>query len=229
MNPFNLVSLGGATGVTGSCHLLQAQGLNILIDCGIPQGRDTAVPMEQWPVLPREIHFLFLTHAHIDHIGRVPELVRRGFKGEILCTHGTKALLGPMLRDAMSLAGNPQEEAGRLEQVIDGLSWGFEYNETFDLKRAIRFRLYRAGHILGSCVIRLECRGPDWAVVFSGDLGAKDTPILPDPEIPDPCDLLVLESTYGDRNHDDRKQRVARLGRLLQRALSDGGRVLIPA
>lgn len=229
MTPFTLVSLGGASRVTGSCHLLQAQGLNMLIDCGIAQGHDTAIPMDKWPVPPSGIPFLFLTHAHIDHIGRIPELIRKGFKGEILCTHGTKALLGPMLRDAMSVTGVSQEEADRLDRVIDDLSWGFEYDETFDLRAGVRFRLYRAGHILGSCIIRLEASRPDWAVVFSGDLGAADTPILPDPEVPDPCDLLVLESTYGDRLHDDRKQRVGRLGQIIERALSDGGKVLIPA
>jgi metallo-beta-lactamase family protein len=200
-----------------------------MIDCGIAQGRDTVLPMDRWPVPASEIHFLFLTHAHIDHIGRIPELIRGGFKGEIICTHGTKALLGPMLRDAMSLTGFSREDAGGLNELIDDLSWGFEYDEVFDLRRGVRFKLYRAGHILGSCIIRFEADRPDWSVVFSGDLGAADTPILPDPEIPDPCDLLVLESTYGDRLHDDRSQRIDRLSRILETALSDGGKVLIPA
>ena len=95
--------LGAEKGVTGSCHLLQAKNLNILIDCGIAQGRDSIIPIKDWPVKPQELDFLFLTHAHIDHIGRLPELIQSGFNGEIITTHPTKALLGPMLKDAMSL------------------------------------------------------------------------------------------------------------------------------
>ena len=96
----NIVHLGGERTVTGSCHLMQAKGLNILVDCGLAQGNDALLPMEAWPVKPGEIDFLFLTHAHIDHIGRVPELIQKGFRGEILTTHATKALLAPMLEDA---------------------------------------------------------------------------------------------------------------------------------
>ena len=109
------------------------------------------------------------------------------------------------------------------------MSWGFEYNEKFDLKKGIRFTLGCAGHILGSCFIRFEVRNPDWSVIFSGDLGGKDTPILPDPDVPEPADIIVLESTYGDRLHENRRERIERLGSVLTRALSDGGKVYIPA
>ena len=99
-----IVHLGGENTVTGSCHLLQANGLNIMVDCGLAQGSDRLMPMESWPVTPADVDFLFLTHAHIDHIGRVPELVQKGFRGEILSTHATKALLEPMLRDAAAFS-----------------------------------------------------------------------------------------------------------------------------
>jgi metallo-beta-lactamase family protein len=221
--------LGAEKGVTGSCHLLQAKNLNILIDCGIAQGRDSIIPIKDWPVKPQELDFLFLTHAHIDHIGRLPELIQNGFNGEIITTHPTKALLGPMLKDAMSFACLTAREIVDLEQTIQDLTWGFEYNDTFDLKNGIKFTLGRAGHIMGSCFIRIEMSSPDWSVIFSGDLGGYDTPILCDPEIPEPADYLVLESTYGDRIHEDRTQRIKRLELLINRALSDRGKIFIPA
>ena len=111
---------------------------------------------------------------------------------------------------------------------IDNMTWGFEYGESFNLRKGVRFSMGRAGHILGSCWIRFEIDGGP-IIVFSGDIGAKNTPILPDPEVPDPCDLLVMESTYGDRNHEDRIMRIQRLGDVLSKALADQGKVLIPA
>ena len=227
MNP--IVHLGAEHAVTGSCHLLQIRGLNIIVDCGMAQGRDSLIPMENWPVEPSELHYLFLTHAHIDHIGRLPELIQNGFKGEIITTHATKVLIGPMLRDAMGFSSMTEREIVKMEETIDDLSWGFEYNQEFDLKNGIEFTLGCAGHILGSCFIRFEVKEPNWSVIFSGDLGAKNTPILPDPDVPEPADLLVLESTYGNRIHEDRHQRVQRLGNVLTRALSDGGKVYVPA
>lgn len=224
-----IIHLGGERGVTGSCHLLQARGLNILVDCGSTQGEDPAVSMENWPVRPDQIDYLFLTHAHIDHSGRVPELVQRGFAGEIITTRPTKALLGPMLADAMGLTGMGTEQITTTWQTIDRLAWGFEYGQTFDLEKGIKFKLGRAGHILGSCFVRFEMEPAGWSVIFSGDLGSVDTPILPDPDPPDCCDLLILESTYGDRLHEGRRERIERLGRLLGRAVSDGGKVFIPA
>ena len=199
-----------------------------MVDCGLAQGNDVLLPMKSWPVSPSEIDYLFLTHAHIDHIGRVPELIERGFSGEIICSHPTKALLSPMLEDAMGFSDMTEQQAAKILKTIDDLSWGFEYRETFSLKKGIKFRLGCAGHILGSCFIRFEL--PDgFTIVFSGDLGAKDTPILCDPDISEPCDLLILESTYGDRNHEGRKSRIEVLRKILDRALDDGGIVYIPA
>jgi metallo-beta-lactamase family protein len=224
-----LTHLGAEKTVTGSCHLLQVKGLNILVDCGLAQGEDRNLPIEEWPLPCAEIDFLFLTHAHIDHIGRVPELIRNGFRGEIITTHATKALLSPMLQDAMSFQDMDKGERNKILRSIDELSWGFEYQQKFDLKNGVRFSLGRAGHILGSCFIRLEWDSPSYSVVFSGDVGARNTPLVPDPDTPDSCDFLVLESTYGNRRHEDRKDRIRKLGEVLTHALADGGKVFIPA
>ncbi len=168
-----IIHLGGENTVTGSCHLLRANGIRIMVDCGLAQGNDVLLPMKLWPVLPSEIDYLFLTHAHIDHIGRVPELIERGFSGEIICSHPTRALLSPMLKDAMGFSDMTEQQATQILKTIDDLSWGFEYGKNFSLKRGIQFRLGRAGHILGSCFIRFEL--PDgFSIVFSGDLGAKE-------------------------------------------------------
>ena len=157
------------------------------------------------------------------------------FKGEIICTHATKALLLPMLHDAMSFSSRSDKDVHRLEALIDELSWGFELHETFTLKQGITFKLSNAGHILGSCFILFTFPehpsndSSDYRVIFSGDLGCTDTPILPDPDPPDACDLLIMESTYGNRLHPSRKDRIEALRKLLEKALADQGIVYIPA
>jgi metallo-beta-lactamase family protein len=222
--------LGAKHCVTGSCHLVQTAETSILVDCGKAYGHDPELLFEEFPVSPSFIEYLFLTHAHIDHIGRVPDLIEAGFKGEIICTHATKALLIPMLHDALSFSDRTKTQIRHLEKIIDELSWGFELNQTFTLKKDITFKLKNAGHILGSCFIQFNFPNSTTPkITFSGDLGCTDTPILPDPDIPDACDILILESTYGDRNHSSRKHRVAALNKLLKKALSDNGIVYIPA
>ena len=200
----------------------------MLVDCGMAQGDDGVVPMQSWPVAPKDIPFLFLTHAHIDHIGRIPELVEHGFKGEILCTHPTRELLFPLLKDALSFTDRTRAQKDGLLERIDELTYGFEFSEDFTLKKGIHFSFHRAGHILGSSFIRFDL-SDNFSLVFSGDLGSKDTPILCDPDVSAPCDLIVLESTYGNRLHGDRSMRVERLELILSRCLADSGKVFIPA
>jgi metallo-beta-lactamase family protein len=213
----NISHLGAKDCVTGSCHLIQtapgsADSINILVDCGSAYGDDPELPFDQFPVAPEAIQYLFLTHAHIDHIGRVPDLIDAGFRGEIICTHATKALLLPMLRDAMSFSREQwrKNDRERLEVLLDKLSWGFELHQTFSLKKGITFKLSNAGHILGSCFILFT---------FPDDHGNEY----------ESCDLLILESTYGNRTHPNRKNRIEALRNLLHKALADKGIVYIPA
>ena len=147
--PVSIHHLGAKTCVTGSCHLIQTKtDVNILIDCGMAQGNDPELSFDKFPASPARIDYLFLTHAHIDHIGRVPDLIDAGFQGEIICTHATKALLISMLHDSLSFTNRDKKAIHRLEQTIDELSWGFELHQTFSLKRGITFSLGNAGHIL---------------------------------------------------------------------------------
>ena len=226
---FRVWHLGGERCVTGSCRLVQVRGQNILVDCGMVQGQDASVPIENWPVKPAEVDFIFLTHAHIDHIGLLPTLIRQGFKGEVIGSHPTIALILPMLEDAMRFEALRASEREKIAQTIEDISWGFEYGKVFDLENDVVFELGRAGHILGSCFVRIEDQTDGSAMVFSGDLGNDDTPILKDPDSAGRADALYLESTYGDRLHGDRAHRMERLAEVLDHCLSDGGKVFIPA
>jgi metallo-beta-lactamase family protein len=221
--------LGAERCVTGSCRLVRIRGYKIMVDCGMVQGRDVSVPIEKWPVKPAEVDFIFLTHAHIDHIGLLPTLIHMGFSGEIICSHPTQALLEPMLNDAMRFEAMTRSEREKIAQEIEEHAWGFEYGESFDLGNDVFFELGRAGHILGSCFIRFEDRKDGSAIAFTGDLGNCDTPILRDPETPGRADVVFLESTYGDRLHEAREERISHFAAILDHSLSDGGKVFIPA
>jgi len=225
--PLEIIHLGGAGDLTGSCHYLQLNGIHILIDCGITQGLARRSNMRQWPVHPSEIDYLFITHAHIDHMGRIPELVRNGFKGEILTTHATKAFMIPMLENALIMGNHKQRDRKKMISHIDDITWGFEFNESFQLKKQISFKLGRAGHILGSCFVCLQTRKR--SVAFSGDLGMSDTPILCQPDISDPCELLCLESTYGNSEHDPPEERIQHLGKIITHIIADQGKLYIPS
>ena len=234
---------GAINGVTGSCHQLTlADGRALLIDCGLFQGAETSpggAGAEQleidFPLAP--IAALIVTHVHIDHVGRLPYLLAAGFRGPILCTPASAELLPMVIEDALAVGFT--RNRGLIEQVIAVLRRrivAVPYGQWADLagqpvtdaaSAGARVRFQPAGHILGSAYV--ECEADGQRAVFSGDLGATDTPLLPAPAPPERADVLVLESTYGDRVHEDRTTRVARLRAVIEHALADGGTVLIPA
>lgn len=236
---------GAIDGVTGSCHQLRMDDEHsLLIDCGLFQGAETSADGQAASNrLTIEfslagIQALIATHVHIDHVGRIPYLLAAGFKGPILCSEPSAKLLPIVLEDAFKLGiSRDQQHVERfiklVEQRIIALPYNhwFTLNDTAELKT--RVRLQRAGHILGSAYVEIDLSYPGSAtrrrVVFSGDLGAPYAPLLPAPKPPARADILVLESTYGDRNHEDRKRRRQRLEGLIEHALADGGTVLIPA
>jgi metallo-beta-lactamase family protein len=237
---------GAINGVTGSCHELRVGDAGVLIDCGLFQGAESAGRAGadelaiEFPI--DHIRALVITHVHIDHIGRLPYLLAAGYEGPILCSRPTALLLPAMLEDALKV-GFTRDRA-LVERVLDLIRQRLvplDYNEWHSLWSAgsddsefgtrCRVRLQRAGHILGSAFVEFEVGqgGAHERIVFSGDLGARHAPLLPEPQSPERADRLVIESTYGDRLHEDRKSRRQRLAGVLKHALADGGTVLIPA
>jgi len=236
---------GAAGEVTGSLHEVEAGGRRVLLDCGMIQGsrEDEARNFAPFPFEPAEIDALVLSHAHIDHIGRVPLLVKRGFRGPIYAQAATADLMPVMLLDAASLAESDAERANRrrragepdiqplftredvhaaMEQVRT-----LPYDERASLLPGIDIAFRDAGHILGSSIVELWADGKK--LVFSGDIGPKGTPILRDPADVTDADLVLMESTYGDRNHRDRADTIRELGEILEAAWAAKGNVLIPA
>lgn len=241
MTNYKILHHGATQGVTGSCHELQrADGRGVLIDCGLFQG-DEASP-EGAGARNQEIDFpldhiqaLLVTHVHIDHVGRIPYLLAAGFDGPIYCSEASAALLPMVLEDALKVGFTRnqsliQRVMGRIRAQIRPLPYG-QWHELLDGETPLAARLQPAGHILGSAYIELRlARGQDQTtIVFSGDLGPPHTPLLPDPQPPAAADTLVLESTYGDRRHEDRTTRARRLQAVVEHALKDRGAVLIPA
>ncbi len=244
MNP-TILHHGARNGVTGSCHQLFVEGRNsLLLDCGLFQGAETA-PDGRSAADRLEIDFpldgvgaLVLTHVHIDHCGRLPWLLAAGFKGPILCSEPSARLLPTVLADAFAV-GVSRDRAlierylGKVEPRIRALPYGKWHLVYRSPDASCRIRLQRAGHILGSAYVECELSGAAWPeprrVVFSGDLGAPHAPLLPAPRPPWRADVLVLETTYGDRVHENRRDRRARLQAVVEHALQDGGTVIVPA
>lgn len=233
--------------VTGSCHLVEAGGARILIDCGMYQGgRELDEENAQdFGFDPSSIDYLLLTHAHLDHCGRIPLLARRGFRGEIIATAATCELARLVMLDAAHLQ---EEDAARrarhsrrsgeaprpaLYGMLDALEAvsrfgrAAAYDEPIALKPALHATFHDAGHILGSASIRIE--GASGSVIFSGDLGNSGRAILRDPEAPPSADVVVMETTYGDRAHKALEPSIEELYQAVADTFARGGNVVIPA
>ncbi len=241
--------LGAAAEVTGSCHLLSVDGRRVLLDCGLIQGRarDEARNRDAFPFDPAGLDAVVLSHAHIDHSGRLPLLVKRGFRGPVYTHAASRDLARIMLRDAGYLQEREAEWQNRkrerkglpavepLYTVADaeaclGQFVALGYGETRDLLPGVSARLLDAGHILGSSIVEMFLRegAREVKLVFSGDLGQAGAPILRDPTPVREADVVILESTYGDRLHRARDETLAELAEIL-RAAAGRGNVLIPA
>ena len=245
---FSLIHHGGRFGVTGSCHELVIDSENsILIDCGLFQGAETSdggagSPEIDFPF--GRIRAVVLTHVHTDHVGRLPYLFAAGFSGELICSQATAALLPLVLEDSAKFADSYSEEtlSRQLTLIMQSLV-PLPYKKNYEIPlsggRSCRVRLGAAGHILGSAWVQvtlppdiLKKGGKSTArktVLFSGDLGAPYTPLLKSPAVAYGADTLVIESTYGDRLHEGRKDRRERLRKIIEHSLKNRGTVLIPA
>ena len=247
-----LTFLGAAREVTGSCTLLEAAGHILMIDCGMEQGKDVYQNVE-WPIAPARLDALLLTHAHIDHSGRVPYLYKNGYRGPIYATDATTDLCGIMLQDSAHIQEQEAEWKNRKAQrsgrdpvepdytVQDAVNVMKQFQPQpygqwltlFDGEAGcIEARFTDVGHLLGSASITLriteEGRGPE-LLVFSGDIGNRNQPLIKDPACPGEADYLVMESTYGDRGHGPKPDYVAELTEILQATLDRGGNLVIPS
>ena len=244
---------GGAKRVTGSQYLVETESVRFLVDCGLFQGRDDRdeINRRELPYDPASLDFIILTHAHLDHCGLVPRLYREGFRGSVYCTAATGDLVTLIWTDSASI----QQEDARWElkrwrrrgeegpeppgpiytvpeaQAALRLIVPCQYGDQYDLPGDVQVRFLDAGHILGSSSVELWVpeNGQTRRVVFSGDLGRRDRPIIRDPQIPEPADVAILESTYGGRLHDPWAQTLESFLTITRTTLERGGHVIIPA
>lgn len=240
--------LGAARQVTGSCYHASVDGLQLLIDCGMQQG-EGAANTAPFAFTPSEIAYLFLTHAHIDHSGLIPKLVKDGFSGKIITTDATADLIEIMLLDSAHIQEKDAEwktkkalRQGRDEQyeplyTIEDVQRALPlitkstYDKMGHLGKSIKYRFLDAGHILGSGTLELWYQdGPtEKKIVFSGDIGKKGNPIIEDPEKVATADYVVMESTYGNRLHKGMKESIDELADAIKATFKRGGNVLMPA
>ena len=235
-NKSTIYFYGGAGTVTGSNFLLDGGSSKILIDCGLFQG-EHSFDDTNWlpfPFNPSEISYLINTHAHIDHIGRIPKLVKDGYRGRILSTEATRALAEPMLLDAMELSRKTALKIGK-EPLYDEkdihqalAQWDtVPYHKAVELPDGFSVEFFDSGHILGSAIAKFTRAGK--SVAFTGDLGGGNSPLLSLCEIPGGVDYLVMESVYGDRIQKDRTNRLDDLKKSIEDIAGRGGTLLIPA
>lgn len=246
----SLQFIGAARQVTGSCHLLSTSGARVLLDCGMYQGSAAteASNRQPFPFDPRSIDAVVLSHAHLDHGGLLPRLVRQGFGGSIYATPPTRELLELLLKDAAFLAqkdidweNRQRERAGRpllepiytVEDVVETMTRvsTLEFDTPLRIGDGLELRFVEAGHILGAAAVdlRIDEGGRRRRLVFSGDLGHDSSLLLRAPAPIDGADVLLMESTYGDRDHRPLDDTVEEFARILEQAGRGGGNVLIPS
>ncbi len=237
---------GATRRVTGSCHILRAAGHTILLDCGLVQGgaEDEATNHQPFPFDPSEIDAVVLSHGHIDHSGRIPLLVKRGYRGPVYTHEATVELCRVLLKDSASLAEHDAIRRRRhgqanhepLYTVEDAMRAvehmrGLRYEQSRTILPGVSLRLHDAGHILGSAFVELEITEGEVrrTIVFSGDIGQYGKPIMNDPAAIGKADCVIVESTYGDRLHRDLDETISELGGIIESACRDCGNILIPA
>jgi len=230
---------GAVNGVTGSCHeLIINNKASVLIDCGLFQGEDSKDDLSIEFNITR-VTALIVTHCHIDHVGRIPYLLAAGFKGPIFTTLASASLLPLVIEDALKVGvtRNPKIIKACLS-LLNKRIIPVDFKTWFELptkgQQAVKAKFQRAGHILGSAYVEIDIINKTGSknkhrVVFSGDLGAPYTPLLPSAKAPYKADTLVIESTYGDKNHQGRKERTQTLKKVIEGAIADNGVVLVPA
>lgn len=241
---------GASSGVTGSCHLIRTEKHNLLMDCGQFQGgkAQEALNYEPFPFEPSEIEAMILSHAHIDHCGRIPLLVKRGFRGKIYCTDATADLLDVMLLDSAHIhevdaqwqskrnmrAGKPPvEPLYTTEDAKESLKYvePILYDQQIQINEDMKIVFNDAGHILGSAITEIWVREEDKEskIVFSGDLGMTQRPILRDPTIIKKADCVIMEATYGNRNHEANSTSINKMIDIVIKTVKRGGTVVIPS
>ncbi|MEZ4391925.1 MAG: MBL fold metallo-hydrolase [Polyangiales bacterium] len=244
--------VGAAQTVTGSMHLVRTKHATVLLDCGLFQGRrrESIARNRHLPLPVEEIDLVILSHAHIDHSGALPLLVKQGYRGPIYATHATRDLCAAMLRDAAyiqesdarylnrqiargEIVSDPIEPLYTEADALDAIERfvALAYHRPFTVAPGVTLTFHDAGHVLGSAITTLgvEEDGRTKRIVFTGDLGRPDMPILRDPEVAGGADLLISESTYGDRLHDPIAKMEDDLGEVIRRTFARGGKVIIPA
>ena len=242
-----LTFIGADHEVTGSCHYLECGETKLLVDCGMEQGVNVYENAEL-PVSYAQIDYVLLTHAHIDHAGLLPFIYARGFRGKVVTTMATVDLCRIMLKDSAHIQEMEAEwknrkarRAGEKEipplytlndaAGVINLLEGYEYDEIVELNDDITLRFIDAGHLLGSASIEVWCREGEETrkIVFSGDIGNINKPLIRDPQYIRDADYVVMECTYGDRSHPRSEEHVEELAQIIQETLDRGGNVVLPA